>query len=284
MNDPSFLSAKESATADAQAIIDTATAAAHERPLNTTDIYGVTIPHGAHHTVVDLEHFAPFPKRARGTYRPASVEAFIAITKRHQAADVNTTTVWVHPTSGTIVAVLNDHGPEQDAEWGDHRVRLQLEHTEEWKRWLSKDGKLLGQEEFAEHLQDGITEIATPPAAELLEIAQTMHGTTNAAWKSGVSIRDGSVQLAYTEEASAAAGRDGKLAVPETFTLVLAPFIGEEPVELRARLRWRVPTGTLRLGYKLEQPEQVITNVLDRIAARLRDEFPGVVYFGEPRT
>lgn len=267
---------------DAAVIVNTALAAAAPERLDRTEIYSVVVPNDGRQEIIDLERFQAYPRRATGRYQVASVEAFIDLTKRHH--DAAATTVWVHPISGAVVAVLNDHGASQDPEWGDHRVNLQLLPTNEWMRWISNDGKLLDQETFAEHLQDGITEIADPPAADLLEIAQTMQGHTNASWKSGVSIRDGSVQIGYTEEATAQAGRDGNVAIPEIFTLVLAPFMGEEPVEVRARLRWRVPSGKLRIGYKLEQPERVVQNALEKIAARLRDEFPDVVFLGEPRT
>lgn len=267
---------------DAQVVVDTAISAASPTELDPGLVYSVVAPNGARQEIIDLERFEKTPRRAKGTYKVATVEALVDVTNRHE--DGQDTTLWVHPTSGDVIAVLNDHGPGQSPAWGDHRVHLQLLFTDEWKRWIGHDAKLLSQEAFAEHLQDGITEIASPPAADLLEIAQTMQGATEVAWKAGVSIRDGSVQIGYTEEASAKAGRDGRLEVPEIFTLVMSPFIGEEPVEISARLRWRVKGGGLLIGYKLEQPELVIRNALERIAARLRAEFPARVYLGQPRS
>jgi uncharacterized protein YfdQ (DUF2303 family) len=267
--------------ADTQVIVDTAYAAAEPKSLSTEDFYGIVVPAGAHAEVIDLEKHREHPRRARGTHKVATVPSFIDVVNRHE--DENATTIWVHPTSGLIQAVLNDHGRGQSPEWGDHRAELRLIHTEAWVRWTRLDGQLLDQEAFAEHLQDGLTEIAVPDAATLLEIAQTMQATANVAWKAGVSLHDGSVQMGYTEEVETRGGRDGTLEVPTEFVLVLPPFVGEPPVQITARLRWRPRDGKLKLGYRLVNPQQVLQDVLEQIASRLRSEFPERVFLGEPR-
>lgn len=266
-------------SSDAQAIIDTAIASAEPDVLEADKLYSVVLPGGGRQEIIDLEKYRRVPDRARGTHRAATVQSFIDIVQRY---DDDHTTVWVHPTSGAVVAVLNDHGDGQAAAWGDHRVALQLIVTDEWKRWLSKDGQFLAQQEFAEHLQDGLTEIASPPAADLLEIAQTMQGSVGVTWKSKVSITDGSVQFGYVEEADAKAGRDRELPVPSEFTLVLAPFVGEPDAQLDAHLRWRVNGGKLAIGYRLDNPQRVVREALERIAEQLRGRFDSV-YLGEPR-
>jgi len=272
-----------------EAILDTAIRAAEPQPIDTNgDLVSVVVPTNGRLELVDvkakLAHHQAAPDRARGTYKAATVQSFIDFVTRHED-DGDTLTIWVHPTSGRIVAVLNDHGRDQTPQWGDHRVDLQLIVTDEWQRWTRYDGHFLGQQEFAEHLQDGLTEIAEPPGAELLEIAQTMQGSVGVTWKSKVSITDGSVQFGYVEEADAKAGRgDRELSVPSDFKLVLAPFVGEGVAELDAHLRWRMNNGQLKIGYRLDNPQRVVREALERIAARLADNFPSQVFLGEPRT
>jgi uncharacterized protein YfdQ (DUF2303 family) len=271
----------------AAVIAEIATRAADPNPLDPDGrLIGIVLPEGARLQLVDvaaeLAEHQPQPERATGTHTASTVQSFIDLAARHDNGS-GTLTVWVHPTSGQIVAVLNDHGRGQDAQWGDHRVRLDLLKTDEWKRWLALDGKLSEQEAFAEHIQDGLTEIAEPAAADLLEIVQTMQGATSVAWKAGVRILDGSVQMQYVEEADARAGSDGELGIPAEFTLVIAPFVGEPPATILARLRWRIKAGKLLLGYKLDNPERVLRETLEKIAERLTGEFPGTVYLGTPR-
>lgn len=270
---------------EAGTIVDIALAAAEPKEL-AAGLIALTVPAGGGVEIVDVEErlakHMDQPSRATGVHVVATVKSFSDLVSRHED-DQGRLAIFVHPTSGAIAAVLNDHGRGQDPQWGDHRVQLRLTHTEAWERWTKLDGHLTDQEAFAEHIQDGITEIAHPSGAELLEIAQTMQGTTTAAWKAGVRLSDGAVTIGYAEEVSATAGRDQQLSIPTEFHLLLAPFIGEEPVQIAANLRWRIREGKLRLGYKLANPQLVLQTALEKIASRLGDEFPGNVYLGEPR-
>jgi uncharacterized protein YfdQ (DUF2303 family) len=239
------------------------------------------VPAGARAEVLDLERFAFAPRRPHGNYKAATVDAFVKFVERHASDD--DTTVWVHPTDGTIRAVLNDHARGGDqARWRDFVADLELRETEEWRHWLKRDGTLGGQEEFAEHIEEGITEIARPEGATLMEIAQTFHATTSANFRQATRLRDGRVQMRYDEEVQAAAGQSGELAVPDEIVLLLAPYVGEEAVEITARLRYRLGGGKLRIGYKLDRPERVKREALESIASQIGDAFGDRVFLGAP--
>jgi len=240
----------------------------------------VMVPEGGTVKTLDLERYLPAPRRKGGEYHPATVASFVDYATAHR--DPEHTTVWVDQLASRVVAVLNDHAPKASA-WADHRVILELIKTAEWKHWLSQDGKYLSQEEFAEHLQDGIEEIRHPHAAEMLEIAQTIQGKTKADWKTAKRLDNGEVSFVYQEEVQASAGRQGHLEIPQQIVLGIAPFYGESPFELTARLRYRIREGDLRIGYRLDRPVDVVLAVLKGIADRLRDKagFPNV-YMGTP--
>lgn len=261
----------------------TAIAATEPKTLAPDELVAFVIPEDAKLETVNLherlDRYAAAPTRATGTHSAATVKSFIDIAARHK--DTLATTVWVHPVTGDIVAVLNDHGDAQAPGWGDHRVHLKLTATEEWKRWTALDGQFLDQQKFAEHIQDGLTEIAEPPAADLLEVVQTMQGSSNASWANGVNLVNGAVTMQYVENVDAMAGREGKLTVPTDFSLVMAPFIGEDSVQIDAKLRWRMHGGKLSIGYKLDNPGRVVREVLERIAVRLDEHFDNV-YLGQP--
>lgn len=266
------------AKGDAAAVIEQARFATLPDELDPEKVLGTHVPEGADYEVLDLERFLPVPKRRRGSYSVATVDALVAYVQAHQ--DEDQTSVWVHPTSGQVVAVLNDNAPESPG-WGDHKATLGLLVTDAWTHWGSLDGKLVGQETFAEHVEDGAAEVRDPSAADMLELAQSFHATTNASFRSGTRLSDGEIQFAYDEEVKATAGRSASMHVPETFTLAIRPFEGEQPVEVLARLRYRVKSGSLTIGYKLDRPQDVVRGVLDRIASRLNDDLPNV-YVGSP--
>jgi uncharacterized protein YfdQ (DUF2303 family) len=173
--------------------------------------------------VLDLDRFRENPRRKAGTYNPATVDALISYVQEHVT---DGTTFWVDKSASRVTAVVNDHSGSAPG-WKGHVASLQLQQSPEWKHWLSKDAQYFDQEEFAEHLQDGIEEIREPDAATMLEIAQTIQGATKADWKTATRLDNGEVSFAYHEQIEATAGRKAHLEIPQTFTLAVSPFYGE---------------------------------------------------------
>lgn len=267
-------------SSDAAVIVDTATAATEPTSVEPGELLSLVVPFGAEHKLLDLEKYLRAPTRPRDTYHPSDVASFIGLVETHE--DKEATTIWVHETEGKIVAVLDDNASGKPA-WGDHRVVLDLAHSPEWKLWAEKDGQLMRQEEFAEHLREGMPDVANPDAATLIEIAENFETTTGVHFRSKVDFNSGAKKFKYDEETKATANTaaDGEIEVPRQFTLRLTPFLGEEPVELIANLRHNSRGGSLELGYKLERPERAVEDALLRIAERLDDKFKRV-YRGTP--
>lgn len=238
----------------------------------------LVVPNGSTAEILNLDGFLDEPRRKKGVYRPADVTSFIDYTTIH--AIKGHTTVWVDPSQIMVVALINDNAADKSG-WGDHRARLDLKRTPEWQHWLARDGEYLTQEKFAEHLQEGILEITDPEGAEMLEIAQTLQGSTDVQWKSANRVDNGAVSFKYQEEVKASAGVKGELEVPQEMTLGVSPFFGEEVFSVTARIRYRVRAGALTIGYKLERPTDVELNVLQAITDRLKGEFEDV-YLGSP--
>lgn len=268
----------ENATMEAEVVADLARKASTPQAIDPTKPYVLVVRDDENAAEIDLERFLSTPRRATGTYTPADVLSFVDYVQTHQ--DVQQTTLWVDQVGARVVAILNDHS-EIDPGWADHRAVLDLKRTPEWEHWRAADGKYLSQEQFAEHLQDGIMEIRNPDAATMLEIAQTIQGKTNADWKNAVRLDNGQVGFSYQEEVTAAAGRSGNLEIPSVLALGIAPFYGEAPFEITARLRYRIREGNLAIGYKLERPHEVELEVLKEIATRLKEQGGfGRVYMG----
>lgn len=231
--------------------------------------------------VVDIEsalaQYRPAPRRPTGSVQVGTVDSLINYATQHKT---DGTDIWVHPTEGKVVAVINNHAPEPG--WGDHRAILNLVVTDEWKFWMSLNGSMVDQQRFANHIEEGQREIVEPPAATMLEIAQTLHAQVGADFSSAIRLTDGNVQLKYVEETKATAGKAGDLKIPASFTIGVAPFQGEDPFKVTARLRYRINGGHLQIGYILDRPQEVLKACLDAIANNLDDHFDHV-YIGIPR-
>lgn len=236
----------------------------------------VFIPPGFTHEIVDTQGFQATPSRRVRTVTLTRTAALVDYLKRFSTdADC---TLYVNAGLPGVVGVLDDADG-----WRDDRVTLQWQTTQAWARWQSASGKMLDQEAFADLIEEGLTEIAAPTGADLLELAQSIHATTAAKFSSDRRIVNGQVQLSYVEEINASAGRDGKMMIPAQITLVIAPFEGATPATITARLRYRIAGGKLALGIVLNQPTEFLLNAVDSEVQTIREAHPNVLtVWGQP--
>lgn len=265
-----------STAGDAQTIVDSALAAAEPKPLGPNRFHVVTAPAGATirliDTDVELDNFAERPRRKSGTYAVHDAESFCAYLAKHGLGQ-HTTEVWADVTKSRVVGVINAHlgttgdGVEDYAGWADHRVTYDVAFTEAWKTWVKFDGQLLAQSEFAELIEERAVDIIEPSAADMLELAQHFHATTGVSYESSKLLSNGERQFEYKETVDAKAGKRGQLEIPKAFTIAVTPFEGAATYRIIARFRYRITDGNLRIGYRLERPNDLV-----------RDAFLGVVH------
>lgn len=234
---------------DAAAIITstrelTLEAAAPEKFTDIPDLLVYALPNGEAASIVDLEQYAEFPRRKRGTITVSTTASLAQYLNVHRE---DGTTVYADENAFTVTAVINDHS-KATPDHRDHRAVLKLTTTPAYDRWVGAHAKLMTQVEFAQLIEDGQFEIVEPDGATVLEIAQSMQATIGAEFRSANRLTDGRTQFQYTEEINAKAGAAGDLAIPEKITLQFAPFNGAAPITIDARLRYRMQSGKLSLG------------------------------------
>lgn len=268
---------------DVQAIIDVAMAASKPQPIGDEGRFFVTVlPENQAHFVIDLEserdHLRERPRRKTGTYHVRDAASLNAYLDKHEMPE---TELWADANRLAVTAVINGHAAT-DAGHGDHRAVMTLTHTPEWKAWIERDRKMFGQLEFAEHIEDRLTDIVDPPAADMLELVQTFIAKRALAFESGKSLSTGQVQLEYRETIEAKAGHKGRLEIPQRFTLLVAPFEGSAVVSMSARLRYRITEGDLRLGFFLDRPAQVIRDAFADVVNGIAENNPSPLFHGTP--
>lgn len=234
-----------------------------------TGVLSLTVPPGAEHRVVSLEDFRSAPSRARGTAHFFTAAGFAAYVNRHKGGPGERVTLWADPRLADLVALLNDHGPNRDPGWGDHRAALDVRPSPEWELWTKHDGRLMPQDDFAELVEVGAPAIVEPDAATMLELAHTFHATNRVNFRSDRRVESGQVQLTYEETIEAKAGQTGSLEVPTTFALGVAPFDGGAKYRVDARLRYRINEGNLRIGYALLRPDDARREAFAELVAEV---------------
>lgn len=213
---------------------------------------------------LDLERKLDQPRRARGTATLHDAHDFATYVNRLKD---EATTIFAREDDGEITAVFNDHTDHDTAGWRDHTATLRLKDDPEWFAWTKMDGRWFTQSDFAEFLQDRASSIVTPDAATILEITLTFKAHKKADFDSEVDLDHGTVQFSYKEEVRQKV-TSGKMELPTSITVSLAPYLGMDPVQMVARLRWNVDGNGLQLGYRIHRPDLVKRQAFEQ----LRDE------------
>lgn len=183
--------------------------------------------------------------------------------------------VWADIDRRSVTAILDGGDGNRK-----HTAVLDLRHSEEWAQWQQVDGKLFGQVEFAQFIEDHLSSIGAPDGGQLLDIVQTLEARTDVRFKSSQLLANGQRQLAFEETVDAKAGAKGDLKVPSELTLVLRPFQGSEPVAIQARFRFRITDGVLRMGVKLNEPNKALEVAFDQIVETVQAAVPVRVNHG----
>jgi uncharacterized protein YfdQ (DUF2303 family) len=282
---PSGLHGDTALESEAAAVVAVARASVAPIEVTVTDdddhglelrLYGVD-GSGGHRLVetVDLEKVRDAPRSKRGEVKVATPAALVTYAERH--TDEECSTLWAELDAGRLTVIINDHGSDLDGTaepgWADHRVQMQLQRPLPWQAWTALNGKALSQVELAEFLEEHLLDVVDPDGSTLLEVTQTFHATAGATFKSAVALSSGEQRLVYEEDVQASAGRNQQTEIPTDLTLRLAPWLGVDPVEVRAKFRFRVRDGHLSLSVRLLNLEEVsraaVTDAMQLVAGQL---------------
>jgi uncharacterized protein YfdQ (DUF2303 family) len=232
-------------------------------------------PEGFHVESVEQYLLAPLMKRARASL--GDLASFIRYVNEHK---LDSTRIFasVSTTGAGFHAVIDYHGAGAEGEpaWGKHIATFTCSPTVEWNRWMEKNKRPMSQTEFAAFLEDNQLAIVDPPGADILEMVQTLEAKKDVRFKSTERLSNGRTKLDYDEDIvlSGSTGTNkGQLEVPQTLTLGIAPFVGESPFRVTARLRYRIgEKGALTFVYELVDTHLVIDTVCKEMFARIKAE------------
>lgn len=278
--EPSLLEAVAAATTEAGAIAALADRAATPVALNDI-LLGVQVPDGDDFRVLDLERFRDEPDCKRGCFVVTDPDSLVAYAKRHRTPQ---TQLWGDRAAGRLVAIFDDHpaGDNVRAGWGRHRAELHLARSVEWVAWTGRSGRAMTQVDFAELVEERAQDIVEPTGAEMLEIAQSLHATKSAAFRSDTRLSNGETRLVYEETLDARAGQRGDLVVPTRFALALRVWEGTQPYRVEARFRYRLNDGRLSIAFILDRLDDVVREAFGELAADVARDVGAPLFHGTP--
>jgi len=243
-------------TTEAQQISAITAAAFDIKTVGQTPL--VVLPEGYH--VHDLDHLLPTPDRKHGEVVLNDAASFIAYV---DGEHTDATRLYGNLNPPRFKAVINDHGEQPG--WRDYVVKYACPLSVEWKTWTASSGKQMTQEGFAQFIEDNLPDIATPPAADMLEISRSLEAKKKVNFASGIRLSNGQNELVYEEQISGTASK-GKLNVPEEFTIGIPVLEGGERYAVTARLRYRIGDGgKLSMWYELVRPHKIVEDAASAV-------------------
>lgn len=250
---------------DAEAIVNATYAAAEPSLLDPAQRYAYVVPPGGSVKVVEPAEDSQLPvlTRVRGHSLVYEVDSFKWLWEKYSSGSSE---LFAHPKRHRVTAVFNADVSATEAGFRDHRAELVCELTPGWKAWAEMDGKLVDQETFANFLEDRLIDVVSPTGAAMLELAQSFEATTSVDFQSSQILASGQRQLQFKETVQARAGQTGQLEIPSVIELGLQPFEGGDRYRVNARFRYRISSGSLRIGVRLERPEDVLQEAFVGIA------------------
>ncbi len=249
------------------------------------------------------EPFRERPRRAVGSAALTDPAAFGDYVNRLRTVD---TTLWANLSTFAVTAVFNDHPAVRQpgdteapldtfrplAGYRDHSATLSLEAHPDWITWKSRDmaagsargtSGLMGQRDFGEFVEDMAHTIIRPDSATMLEVATTLTAKRSLDFDSRTRLDNGDVGFRFQEETTARAGRgQTEIEIPQRFTIRVPIFLGTEPIEVEARLRFRPDQDGVRMGYRLLRWKDHERDAFDAVVATVTEatDTNGATFYG----
>ncbi len=222
-----------------------------------------------------VEEWRLKPVLKRGTALVTTLESFVDLSNRHKTEHsvIFANTDWENPSLTTIVD-YHDNVQGGPADNGKHRVQYEFPRSEEWKAWVGIHGKNLDQGDFAEFIEDHISDLSAPDSMEeedfqekfgfkvaypneLVTLSRGLAVHTETRVKSNLVLQSGEGEITWDEEHRDAQGN--KLKVPGMFIIQIPAFHMGDPMRIPVRLRYRVKAGAVVWTVMLYRPDVVIT-------------------------
>lgn len=224
----------------------------------------ITVPAGTE--VRDLEALLPAPTRIRNTPVFSEPESFHRYFNQFKDA---TSRIHASEARESVFGII-DASHKDMPQWESHTPQLKLTPTPEWTTWLQFNRKAMGQQEFAEFIEERAGEISSPSSEDLQQVALTLKVRNNVTFDSKIKLENGSASFTYSEDIKGVTERND-LEIPTKFVIQLAAFKGTAPFNLECLLRWRFKDGSVTFHYVIQKWEKAKEQAFKDVLATIFD-------------
>lgn len=247
----------------------------HNQEMKTVDLTAI------------IEKYAPTPLRRKGITTLARLHSYIDFTNRYKNEDsivlvegkVSKNTI--QATALTIFNADPAGGDQLKAGHGDFKCDYKFPVSKELNAFVAKNGVTMAQGEFAMFLEDHISDMSSPSfmveedrnlivrclggagadPINMLELARGLEVRVTETVTNQQRLASGEMSFKFSTEHS---GVDGKpLNIPVWFLIRVPLFEGGAPIDIPARLRYRVKEGIVTWFYELYRMNEAFDRAFD---------------------
>jgi uncharacterized protein YfdQ (DUF2303 family) len=240
--------------------------------INSESEHFAVIPNG--YTLVSLREYQEYEKpiKKHGTINVIDVPGMAGYFNRFADDD---SMIFGNPDKNTFTGVLDYHREAAaDGQECRHRVVFTLRTTERWDTWKAANKQAMGQEQFANFIEDNLPDIFAPDdkpdfpaAADMLEVSRTLQVTGGHTFNQQTNLKDGSRVFSYVENNSGVAGAKGEVAVPDRFAIRLPIYMNQPSVTIECRLRYRINSGKMSMWFDMFRVDELMNKEFESARA-----------------
>lgn len=237
----------------------------------------VVVPH---ELLEALDARAGKPRRREGSATHHTLKSFTA----HALRMANGySTVWANPEAFKLEAVFDYHpsNTKVDAAWCQHRSVYSCPRAPEWVLWARAEGKELGQDDFAQLIEEQAEFIVGgdgyPTSAELLEMARDLRIHSQGKFQRKIDPTSGQYSLVCQDEHDQSSTK-----IPRAFRLGLRVFDGGDQYGIEARIRFRLHNNNPLFSFQLHRRLEIEREAFGAVTAQVAEETKLPVFVGTP--
>lgn len=218
--------------------------------------------------VTMLDHLLTRPLRQKTIRTLDTVSSFNEYVKRFKNHE---SSAYITKNSGGyIITAEIDHRSSAEFVFDDHKASVSLVYSEPMTKWFAMNGKTMSQDQFADLLEERSKEIREPSAADILELAQSLHVTRNLSVKSMVRSNRSHNAISFNQDQGIRGGVDGDVELPTSFAIEVEPFARHRlSTKIVALLRPRIKEDKPVFTYELQLVEEAVEDVLAEIVSQI---------------
>ena len=164
--------------------------------------------------------------------------------------------------------------------WLNHSASVTYKESHQFGIWKKHDGVKMGQEAFAEFLDENVLDITDPTGADVVAFASCLEAHRTEIFKSSTNLGNGEVKFNWSNESSG----DSATKFPTDMKIGIPIWTNGEKILIPVKLFYRVSEGKLLFWYKLRNLENIIDQLWNEDVKFISEALLsiGTVYQGLP--